>query len=592
MLSALRLYWTAAKGHRLQPWRSPYIRWRMETFFGPEAAPRDARTFFRLTWRERSRLLSFFNWADVRRSEMQRKRPGAEGAGTVAGEKTAVTATGLILFLAVCKFLVHLYAGRHYGYFVDELYYLACSHHLAWGYVDQPPLIALVTWIVRHLIGDSLPAIRLLPAVAGAGEVALTAVIARELGGNRLAQGLAGLAVIVAPGILLADNLLTMNAFEPLFWMGCAYLLLRISRTGNQKLWIWFGVLAGIGLENKYSMTIFGAGLIVGLLLTSQRRVLATRWLWFGGAIAFLLFLPNLLWNLHYHFPFIELQRNIHNSGRDVALGPISFFIQEILIMHPLSLLIWLSGLWFFFFSKIGKDVRALGWAWVFTAAVIVTLNPRVYYLFPAFPLLFAAGAVAWEQWFKLPKFMPWKIAFVSLLVITAGILAPLAIPILPPEKYVAYTNALHLSPPKIETHRLGPLPQIFADQFGWEEMAATVAGVYNSLPPEVRAKTAVFTQNYGQAGAIDLFGPKYGLPPAISGHQNYFLWGPRGYTGESMIVLAGQPDDLNRRFISFQKVATVYHPYSMPYQHFSVFYCRGLRQPLNEIWPEVKKWD
>src|SRR5882724_1107709 len=159
MLSALRFYWTAAKGYRLRPWRSPYIRWRMETFFGLEAAPRDARTFFRLTWRERARLMSFFNWADVRRGEMQRKRSSPGLSGAAAEEKTAVTATGLILFLAVCKFLIHLYAGRHYGYFVDELYYLACSRHLAWGYVDQPPLIALVTWIVRHLIGESLPAI-------------------------------------------------------------------------------------------------------------------------------------------------------------------------------------------------------------------------------------------------------------------------------------------------------------------------------------------------------------------------------------------------------------------------------------------------
>jgi hypothetical protein len=150
----------------------------------------------------------------------------------------------------------------------------------------------------------------------------------------------------------------------------------------------------------------------------------------------------------------------------------------------------------------------------------------------------------------------------------------------------------MHLQPPAIETHRLGPLPQLFADQFGWEEMAATVARVYDSLPPDVRPKTAIFGQNYGQAGAIDLFGPKYGLPPAISGHQTYFLWGPRGYTGESVIVLDGRQDDLETRFASVEKVASVYHPYSMPYEHFDVFYCRGLKQPLAEIWPQVKSWD
>jgi 4-amino-4-deoxy-L-arabinose transferase-like glycosyltransferase len=502
-----------------------------------------------------------------------------------------LTANGIILCMAACKLLVHLYAGRHYGYFVDELYYLACSRHLDWGYVDHPPLIALITSIARSLFGDSLPAIRFLPAVAGAGEVALAALIARELGGKRFAQGLAALATLVAPGILAGDNLLSMNAFEPLFWMGCAWLLIRIVKTGNQKLWIWFGILAGFGLENKYSMLIFGAGIVLGLLLSPQRRSLASPWLWIAGAAAFLIFLPNLLWNIRHHFPFLELQANIRRSGRDVPLGPLQFFGQEILTMHPLTLPVWLAGLWLFFGTKSGKPFRALGWAWVFAAVVIIALSPRVYYLYPAFPILFAAGAVLWEA--RLHGQPAWrKLAWPALMAATGAVLAPLAIPVLPPETYIRYTKALHLAPPAIETHRLGPLPQIFADQFGWEEMAATVARVYNRLPVEIRPKTAIFAQNYGQAGAIDLFGPKYGLPPAISGHQSYFLWGPRGYTGESVIVMAGRQRDLESRFAAVEKVASVSHPYSMPYEHFDVFYCRGLNQPLIEIWPQVKSWD
>jgi Dolichyl-phosphate-mannose-protein mannosyltransferase len=505
---------------------------------------------------------------------------------------SALSATAVILCLSASKLLVHLYSSRHYGYFVDELYYLACSRHLDWGYVDQPPLIALITRIARSLLGESLPAIRFLPAVAGAGEVALTALIARELEGKRFAQGLAALATLVAPGILAGDNLLSMNAFEPLFWMGCAWLLIRMVKTGNPKLWIWFGILAGFGLENKYSMLIFGAGIVFGLLLTPQRRVLASPWLCIAGAIAFLIFLPNLLWNIQHHFPFLELQANIRRSGRDVPLTPLAFFGQEILTMHPLTLPLWLAGLWFYFFSPSGRPFRALGWAWVLTAAVIVTRSPRVYYLYPAFPILFAAGAVLWEVRLNRPQPLWRKLSWPALLVATAAVLAPLAIPVLPPETYIQYTKALHLAPPPIETHRLGPLPQIFADQFGWDEMAATVARVYNNLPPEVRPKTAIFGQNYGQAGAIDLFGPKYGLPLAISGHQSYFLWGPRGYTGESVIVMAGRQQDLESRFADVQKVASVYHPYSMPYEHFDVFYCRGLKWPLKEIWPQVKNWD
>jgi 4-amino-4-deoxy-L-arabinose transferase-like glycosyltransferase len=506
-------------------------------------------------------------------------------------DRLVLTATAVIFWLSACKLLVHLYAGRHYGYFVDELYYLACSRHLDWGYVDQPPLIALITWISRSILGDSLPAIRFLPAVAGAGEVALTALIAREVGGKRFAQGLAAFAVLVAPGILAGDNLLTMNAFEPLFWMGCALLVVRMVKTGNPKLWIWFGILAGFGLENKYSMAIFGAGIILGLLFTPQRRLLASPWLWIAGVIAFLIFLPNLLWNIHHHFPFLELQANIRSSGRDVHLTPLAFFGQQILAMHPLTLPLWLAGLWFYFFSTPGKPFRALGWAWIFTAAVIVTLSPRVYYLFPAFPALFAAGGVIWEVWLHR-RALWWKLAWPALLVVSGAVFAPLAIPVLPPETYIRYTKALHLAPPAIETHKLGPLPQVFADQFGWQEMAATIARVYNNLPPEVRPQTAIFGQNYGQAGAIDLFGPKYGLPPTISGHQSYFLWGPRGYTGESMIVMDDRQERLEQVFTSVQKVASIYHPYSMPYEHFDVFYCRGLKWPLKEIWPQVKNWD
>lgn len=507
-------------------------------------------------------------------------------------KRLAVTATALVLCVTAAKFLVHLYAGRHYGYFVDELYFLACSRHLDWGYVDQPPLIVVITWLARSLLGDSLPAIRFLPAVAGAAEVALTALIARELGGKRFAQGLAALAALVAPGILIVDGMLTMNAFEPLFWMGCAYLFIRIVKTGDQKLWIWFGILSGVGLENKYSMLVFGAGIVVGLVLTPERRSLARPWIWVGGAIAFLIFLPNVLWNIHRHFPFLELHANLQRSGRDVPLGPLAFFAQEILALLPLSLPIWLAGLWFYFFSKLGKPFRTLGWAWVFTAAVIVTLSPRVYYLFPAFPILFAGGSVMWEAWLAQPRHQWLKLAYPALMVVAGAMFSPLAVPVLPPEMYIRYTKALHLQPPRIETHRLGPLPQLYADQFGWEEMVATVAGVYNSLPPDVRAKTAIFGRNYGQAGAIDLLGPKYGLPPAISGHQNYFFWGPRDYTGESMIVMQGRQQDLERRFASVEKVASVYHPYSMPYEHFDVFYCRGLKQPLKEIWPQEKSWD
>ena len=497
-----------------------------------------------------------------------------------------------VAMIAAIKLAVHLYAGRHYGYFVDELYYLACGRHLAWGYVDQPPLIALVAWLESALLGDSLSAIRLLPALSGAAKVVLTGLIARELGGGRFAQGLAALCVLLAPGMLALDHFLSMNAFEPLFWMGCAYLAIRMVRTGDTRLWLWFGVLAGVGLENKYSMAVFDFGIVLGLALSAERRLLLSKWLWLGGAAALLIFLPNLLWNIHYHFPFLELQENIRCSGRNVPLPPLRFLLEEGLAMLPLSVPIWIGGLWFFFFRRDAKPFRFLGWAWVVTAVIIMTLDPRIYYLFPAFPVLFAGGSVLWEQWLARPRLRWVRPVYGALMVLMGALLAPTLIPLLPPETYIRYAAATHLQQPRIEMHRLGPLPQLFADQFGWQEMAATVAGVYNSLPPDVRARTAIFGQNYGQAGAIDLFGPRYGLPPAISGHQSYFLWGPRGYTGESMIVLDERQSRLESLFASVRKVARVSHPYSMPYEHFDVFYCQGLKQPLSVLWPHVKNWD
>jgi 4-amino-4-deoxy-L-arabinose transferase-like glycosyltransferase len=500
--------------------------------------------------------------------------------------------SGIAVAAVAClKLLVHLYAGRHYGYFLDELYHLACADHLAWGYVDQPPLIAVIAKIARVLFGDSLLAIRMFPILAGVVQVLLTGLIARELGGKRFAQGLAALCVLVAPGILAANHWLSMNAFEPLFWMGCAYLVIRIIRTGNQRLWLWFGTLAGIGLENKYSMLMFGFGVVVGLLLTPQRRTFRAPWIWIAGVVAFVVFLPNLLWNIQHGFPFLAVQQSILESGRNALLPPVAFVVHLVLAMLPPTAPVWLAGLWFFFFRRDGKPFGALGWAFLITAGLIITLNPRPYYLYPAFPLLFAAGSVAWESWLRRLRLQWIKPAYVVLLVLVGAAAAPLTIPVLPVETTIRYAAALHYRERRGVTAGAGVLPRFFAHQFGWEEMVATVARVYNGLPSGVRANTAIFAQNYGQAGAVDLLGAKYGLPKAISVHQNYYLWGPRGYTGESMILMGGQRDVLAKRFTTVEKVARVEHPYSTSYERFDVFYCRGLNQPLKELWPELKKF-
>jgi hypothetical protein len=490
-------------------------------------------------------------------------------------------------------FVLHMIFNGRYGYFVDELYYIACSHHLAWGYVDQPPLIAAVTWIERHTIGDSLHALRFLPAVADGLLVLLTGLIVRELGGRRYAQALACVAVIVAPMYLGLDNLLTMNAFEPLFWMGCALVAIKIMKGGSPKRWLLFGLLAGIGLENKHSMLFFGFAFFVGLLLTPERRFLRSPWPWLAGLIAFLIFLPNLLWEIHRDFPTIELLRNVQRSGRNSELSWAGFIGQQILVMHPLSAPLWLAGIWYFLADKSGRRFRVLGWTYLIILLCFLVLHGRVYYLAPAYPMLFAAGAVAFELFAERASRAWLKPAYLVVLLVTGALLAPFGyFPILPVNDYIAYSKALHFGPPKIENHQLGPLPQIYADMFGWKGMAESVAGAYNQLSPEDKQRCAIFAQNYGQAGAIDFFGAKMGLPHAISGHQSYFYWGPRNYTGECMIVMDDRPARLSELFDSWRKVATVYNPYSMPYQHFDVYLCRGLHEPLAQLWPSLKHWN
>jgi hypothetical protein len=496
--------------------------------------------------------------------------------------------------LSFALFFLHMLFNGRYGYFVDELYYLACSHHLDWGYVDQAPLIAVITWLERVTLGDSLHSLRFLPAVAAGLKVLLAGLIARELGARRYAVALACIAVIVAPLYLGMDNLLTMNVFEPLFWMGCALIALKIFHGATPKLWLLFGLLAGLGLQNKHSTLFFGFALVVGMLLTRERRHFALPWIWLGGLLAFLIFLPNLVWEIHRHFPTLELLRNVQASGRNTAISWLGFLLTQIFLMHPLAAPLWIAGLVSLLRGRAGEGGRVLGWTYLVILFCMLVLQGRIYYLAPAYAMLFAAGAVVFQNWVERRSWNLLKPAYIVVLLVTGAIFAPFAyFPMLTVDQYIAYSKFMHLAPPKIENQREGPLPQLYADQFGWKEMAQVVAGAYFKLPPEERKDCAIFGQNYGEAGSIDLFGAKMGLPKALSGHQSYFDWGPRGYTGSCMIVMGDDYETLSRKFESVEKVGTVYHPLSLPYRHFDVYLVRRPKMgTLPEFWPKLKHWN
>ncbi len=511
-----------------------------------------------------------------------------------ARAKWSISGQAIVACIACLEFPIHLPNPGGYGFFIDELYFMACGQHLSWGYVDMPPLTAVQAWAARALFGDSLLAIRIFPAAAAAGLVVLTGAIVRLLGGGRFAQALAALAVLLAPFNLSFGSYLSMNSIEPLLWMGCALILIRMVQTGELGLWLWFGVLAGIGLENKDTMLLFGFAMIAGLMLTPERRLLATRWFIFGGLVAFAIFLPNLIWQIQHHFPHIEMLANIKRNGRNVAIGPLGFIGWQLLGMQPLAAPIWLCGLYAFLFSDAGRPYRALGYVYVLSLLLLLLTGGRFYYLAPAYPMLMAAGAVAIEKWTARPGRGWLRPAYAAVVAVTGAVIGLNTLPLLPPPAYVAYTRSMGFSEPKFENRKASDLPQFLADRCGWPEMVAATAKVYNDLPSDQRARTALFGSNYGEAGAIDFYGPALGLPKAISGHVNYWYWGPRNYTGESIIVLGAPRERLERAFAKVEPKAEVGHPYAMATEHFTIYLCTQPKggRTLEQIWQMLKNWD
>jgi hypothetical protein len=511
---------------------------------------------------------------------------------TSATIKNVKASTGLILAFSAAKLLIHLLLSNRYGYFRDELYYLAAGRHLDWGYVDFAPLTALYAKI-GLLLGGSLTAIRIIPALAGALLVALTMVITRRLGGGLFAQSLAGLCVLISPAFLAINNFLSMNAVEPLLWTGAVYVLIRIIQTGNSRLWIWFGVLIGLGLENKHSTLFFALAVVAALLLTECRREFRKPWIWIAGVIAFALFLPNLWWQWQHNFPTLEDLENVRRMGKNVVLGPGAFVWQQVYLLHPVILPVWVAGLiWFIRNSRF----RIFANAYLLFFALMFVMHAKHYYLFPIYPMLIGAGAKAIADLLALrPDWSRqiWPKAVILIVIMLAAIPMDLfLLPILPPEKYIAWSRFLSLEQIKSEVAHESSWPQLFADQFGWEELVRDVNDAYQSLPPEERARTSILAGNYGEAGAIDLFGPKYGLPPAICAHQNYYFWGTRGFESGTMIILQWNKSDLEQLFESVVEAKVHFHPYGMAEENNPIYLCRNPKFKLSEIWPKLKHWN
>jgi len=493
--------------------------------------------------------------------------------------------------LPLATFAFFAATASGYGVFRDELYYIACSRHLDWGYVDHPPLVALIAKLAGWVFGPSWIALRMLSAAAAAGTVLLVGDSARALGGGPWARLLAQVLTATAPVYLSLFSIYSMNGFDVLIWAGLARIMVSIFSGGSPRRWLAFGLLAGVGLENKFDVALLGAGLVAGLLISRRWDVFRSRWIWLGGACAAVLFVPHLAWQAIHDWPTREF---VANAQRDkiTPLGPIGFVAKQFLMTGPVGFSFALAGLGWLLMAGGGRRYRPLGWAALTVLGLLALSVSKPYYFAPALTLLFPPAGVALEAWtsgrFRRPMRAGALVAAASILVA-----APLVKPLLNEDRTVRYAAALGMRPGTDENHRLGRLSQFFADMHGWKQLAEAVAAVNAALPPADRAKACVYAQNYGEAGAIDYFGPALGLPPAISQHNSYWMWGPGSCTGAVVLIIGGDRADHSRYFASVEPGGEFRCDDCMPYENdLTIWVARDHTVPVVEAWKSSRHYD
>jgi Dolichyl-phosphate-mannose-protein mannosyltransferase len=494
------------------------------------------------------------------------------------------------LVLGLANLAIHLIFNAGYGIFRDELYFIVCGDRPAWGYVDQPPLIPLLASWSHALFGNFLVGFRLIPALALSTTVALSAEFARTLGGGRFAQWLAGLCVLFSPHFLAIGLLFTTDTFQPLTWLACGWFLVRLAQTEDERWWIPFGAVVGFSLLSKYAIAFYVIALGIGLLATPQRRSLVRPWLYVGALIGVILVLPNVLWQQAHGWPFLELGKDAVN-GKNVALSPVAFFVQQLLLVGPLAAPVWIAGLMASSRRPKLALYRAFPIAYVILFIFFVISHGKAYYMTPIYPTLLGLGAVTVEGWLQSAR---WRRAALVTVAVAGAVAAPMAIPVLSEKAFIAYSTMLGISPSATaaEHQKLGLLPQHFADQHGWPEMAAQVAAVYDALPPADRAKAVFLGVDYGEAAAIDVFGRALGLPSAISAHNNYYLWGSQGHDGSVLIVLGPYWGGLLPAYSRVDIAGEISNPYAMPYETGPIYVLRDPKVPFSVIWPKLRHYE
>lgn len=486
--------------------------------------------------------------------------------------------TGLLVLLGLANVLIHTLLNGRYDFHRDELGMLDNARHLAWGYVDYPPFTPFIVRLAYALFGAAPAGLRFFSAVAMGAAMVLAGLMARDLGGKRFVQVLAALATAIAPYVLLTGSLFVYATFDYLWWVVAAFMVVRLLKTGDPRWWLGIGAAIGLGMMTKYAMGFFVAGIAAGVVLTKARRYLVSPWLWAGVGLALLIFLPNLIWQVQHDFISLKFLQDIH--ARDVSIGRGESYLSEQvwactnLVTVPLRI----AGLFFTLLAPSVRPFRPLAWMYLVPFGLFLYLHGRSYYLTAAYPMLLAAGTVAWERglahlspgWGRLPKGVTWGL-------ITAGGLAFSLI-------------ALPLAPVGSELFRkVSDLNGELKEQVGWPELVEAVAGVYAKIPDEERLTTGILTGNYGEAGAVNLYGPAYGLPEAISEMNTYWLRGYGDPPPQTLIVLGIEDGKIYSFFKECGISGTISNPYNVLNEellrHSRIYVCRGLRKPWSEIW-------
>jgi hypothetical protein len=482
----------------------------------------------------------------------------------------------ILLILAVLRFLLHTLTNGQYGFHRDELATLDDARHLAWGYVAYPPLTPFVARVALVLLGSAPAAVRFFTALAQCAAMVVAGLMARELSGGRTAQVVAAIAVAVSPVSMAAGHLFQYVSFDFLWAVLAVYFVIRLLRSGDGRWWIAVGAAIGLGLMTRYTTAWLVAGLGVGFLVTPARKYLMSRWLIVGAALALAIILPNLIWQAQHDFISIDFLRTIH--ARDVRIGRTDGFLwkQFLVPANLFTIPLWIAGLLFYFRKPGGERFRTLGWAFVAALGLFTAAQARDYYTAPLYPMLLAAGAVMSEQWPRWSRGLNWAGLAVALL---AGIIFLLPVA---PINSRWFEASLRVN---------GDL----REEIGWPELVDAVAKIRDSLPANERTTAGILTGNYGEAGAIDLYGPAHGLPQALSRVNSFWLRGYGDRPPGTLIVVGLSPRFVNRYFASCESEGMITNRYGVANEESEndkyLWVCRGLREPWPEFWQKIKAW-